>query len=331
MARGTIHSGRYINDQKKLVILGSGEIVRFHIEALRAAGFKINSIFSRPGSLRLQGLSRSYQVPMSGSFQEFSEQTRQADGVLLALETSAMERYAEALSSLGTPMLLEKPAALSSESLLRLKQKNPQLVAFVAYNRRFYESARYAKSLKPGILSVSAFWPEPTKSDEAFLKNGVHFVDFLRFVFGELTISQNQSLGKDKGFTSLLISDDNGFPVTFQAVFGAIANPEVKMFLDDGTVFEIRPLESSRLFNEFEVFEPTEKRNIRVYEPRYAEMTIEESSNFKPGFLAQAKEFMEICSRPSADKEMILPTLEDAARTLRLAENLVSRFNQPYM
>lgn len=314
--------------KKCVAVLGSGGIAPFHIDALRAVGVDISTIYSRPGSLRLADLSHHYQIPMSRDFEEFSEIAANSDGALLAIETSAMEEHIVSLSKLGTPLLIEKPGALSSEALRNIDKLSPNLIARVAYNRRFYESVRTAKALRPKVVSAIAIWPEPSKSDEAFKKNGVHFVDLIRFVFGDLKIEGHISLGTNRGFTSLLTSLEGGIPVSFQAVFGATANAEIRLFLDDDSVFEIRPLESSRLFKDFQVFQPTEARKVRVYEPLHQEMSSEESSNFKPGFLAQAEEFLSICSSAKDQQSgQILPTLKDAVGTLELAEKLVSPIN----
>ena len=311
--------------KKSVAVLGSGGITPFHLDALRAVGFDISTIFSRPGSARLQNLAHQFQIPRSRDFEEFSEIAANSDGVLLAIETSAMEEHIVSLSKLDTPLLIEKPGALSSRALRSIDKLSPNLIARVAYNRRFYESVRMAKALKPKVLSATALWPEPSKSDEAFIKNGVHFVDLLRFVFGDFKIEGHKSLGANQGFASLLTSLEGGIPVSFQAVFGATTNAEIRLFLEDDSVFEIRPLESSRLFKDFKVLQPTETRKVRVYKPLQQEVSSEDSSNFKPGFLAQAEEFLAICSSPQDQQSgQVLPTLKDAVGTLELAEKLVS-------
>ena len=313
---------------KRVAVLGSGGITPFHIDAFRAAGFEISTIFSRSGSPRLKNLADRYQIPASRDFLEFSETAANSDGVLLAIETSAMEEHIISLSKLGIPMLIEKPGALSSKTLHDVVVSTPNLNARVAYNRRFYNSVRTAKALKPKVVSAMALWPEPIKSDERFLANGVHFVDLMRFVFGDFKIEGHKSFGIDRGFTSLLATTEEDTPVIFHSAFGATANAEIRLFLDDDSVFEIRPLENSRLSKGFQVLEPTASRNLRVYKPLSQAMSEEESSQFKPGFLSQAQEFFAICS-PEQDhrNEQILPTLSDAVRTLELAENLILRVN----
>lgn len=314
--------------KKRVAVLGSGGIAPFHIDAFKEVGFDISTIYSRPGSLRLLDLAHHYNIPVSRDFEEFSEIAANSDGVLLAIETSAMERHIVSLSELGTPLLIEKPGALSSKALRNIDKLNPNLIARVAYNRRFYESVRMAKALKPKVVSATALWPEPSRSDESFKKNGVHFVDLIRFVFGDLRIEGYKSLGTNRGFTSLLTTLEGGIPISFQAVFGATANAEIRLFLEDDSVFEIRPLESSRLFKGFQVLQPTETRKVRVYKPLIQELSSEESSNFKPGFLAQAEEFLSICSSVQDQQGgKILPTLKDAVGTLELAEKLVSPIN----
>lgn len=307
----------------KLLYAGAGPISHFHVPSLRNAGFQIVSAFSREGSANLEQFSNLFSIPKSPTMKAFESEIRKSDGVVVAVKTEASPKMIRALAGAEKPMLVEKPGALDSRTLTEIAREFEKTPIFVAYNRRFYKGFQLARERANDIQSVSVIWPEPGGTDKAFLTNGVHMVDTLRFILGNLRVIKNLTLGPNKGFSCLLESVERNTPVTVNSIYGTSSNASIDIFLIDGSIMKFRPFETMKIFEGFEIEEPNEQKHIRSYRPILTNTLTEENSSFKPGFEAQSHEFAQICSGEADLGSTVLPNILDAAESLRLAEKMI--------
>ena len=306
----------------KLLYAGAGPVSHFHVPALRNAGFEIASCFTRKSSNNLENFSKKFQIPKSASMETFLSEILNADGVVVAVKTQASPEMIRALAAGQRPMLVEKPGALSSRELFEIANEYPKTPIFVAYNRRFYKGFALAKEMNHEIQSVSVIWPEPGGTDKAFLANGVHMVDILRFILGDLQIIERRTLGVDRGFSCLLESKVLEVPVSVNATYGGSSNAVIDIFLKDGTLMKFQPFETLSVYKGFEVEEPNVRKQIRSYSPILAKTITEDDSRFKPGFKSQSLEFAQICSGQADPSSTKLPSVTEAAESLLIAEKM---------
>lgn len=307
----------------KLLYAGAGPVSHFHVPALRNAGFEIVSCFTREGSKNLEQFSKTLQIPKSPSMKSFEGQIGESDGIVVAVKTEASPEMIRALAAGEKPMLVEKPGALDSRTLLEIANEYRRTPIFVAYNRRFYDGFSLAREMAQEIHSVSVIWPEPGGTDKSFLTNGVHMVDILRYILGDLQVVSLRSLGADRGFACLLESTEWSLPVTVNAIYGTSSNAAISIFLKDGSLMRFEPFETLKSYQGFDVEEPNQRKQIRGYNPILKKTLIEDDSRFKPGFESQSLEFAQICSGESDIGSTTLPSIFDAVESLRLAEKMV--------
>lgn len=307
----------------KLLYAGAGSISHYHVPALRNAGFEIVSCFTREGSQNLDLFSKKLQIPKSPSIGSFQSEIKESDGIVVALTTEANPEMIRALAVGQKPMLVEKPGAIDSSTLIKIAKEFPNNKIYVAYNRRFYRGFSIAKNRSRDIQSISVIWPEPGGTDKAFLTNGVHMVDTLRFILGDLTLVTRKTLGSDRGFSCLLESREWNVPVTVNAIYKASSNASISVFLREGSLMRFEPFETLKIFHGFDIEEPNERKQTRTYRPILKEKITENDSRFKPGFEAQSNEFFKICSGDSGLGSTTLPDIFEAVESLRLAEKMV--------
>jgi predicted dehydrogenase len=102
----------------RLGVVGSGSIVPFHLDALKAAGFEITNIGSRPGSEKTSALAAKFGAQALESWQEVV--ASDVDAFLIAPETSVTPEILAAAIETGKPILVEKPVAYSSAEVTAL-------------------------------------------------------------------------------------------------------------------------------------------------------------------------------------------------------------------
>lgn len=150
-----------------------------------------------------------------------------------------------------------------------------------------------------------------------------HGLDLARFVFGTLQIEYVSRLrnpgGVLLGITAILTTEA-GHILQFTGNFNVPANFSIAID-SPGRRFEIRPFEIATVYEGMDVTEPSEETPIRTYVPRPSDRIHLDDIDlrFKPGFVAQAKNFANfIRNRDSGDGAR----LEDAYEVLKLAEEL---------
>ena len=304
--------------------------------ACREAGFDVTAICSRPGSTRLHSFAKRHEIPLIfDNFDYLLKARREWDALLIAVSVEdTLDVLNLALKS-QAPIMVEKPVALRSADLLPFINRG--LPVTVAYNRRFYRTAREARrEADRGMpllaqLSIPESVRTPCNETEEpnylfpFFANSVHGLDLARYVFGDLRIEHVQRITNPSGAILGLVailSAMGGHVVQLTANWGAPAN--YSLTLDrPGHRFDMRPFEAATIYEGMEVREPTEETPIRSYTPTpVGKVDLDDMDReFKPGFVAQAKA---LAALVRGEDPAPAARLEDAHAVLRLAEELIT-------
>ena len=324
---------------KRLGVIGSGSIVPFHLDALKAAGFEIATIGSRAGSENTLALAERYSAAAADDWKAVIANPG-LDALLIAPETSVTtEILSYALEHTDLPILVEKPISYSSADLTALAS-NPAYASrvLVGYNRRQYSSTAAAASFlaAQGVSNATfhasipeASWDAAMSDDRKraiLLANSVHVLDLLQHLFGELQIAGVSGVQNESGLVSRAVS--------FKSASGAVGTSIITFgspsgyFIDFHTPGKSASLKPIEFFNEFvsvQVIDPTPEVPLRHYVPtRGAEFKLSQDDlDFKPGFLGQSRELFELAN----GRELVnrrSASIADAASVLRLAEQLLA-------
>ncbi len=254
------------------------------------------------------------------------------DALLLLSPVSTIVDYLQLAVSCGKPILTEKPVALDHlhlEDLTRYKNIR------VAYNRRFYSGVAFSKSFveeHPNSL-VKVTIPEkrqdpddnvnfPNRLPVGSYQNSVHIFDLMNYIFKDITWKETLTIkGVDKyvGAVSLGYST-TGATIQLDTYFNSPDNFSINIISGDERV-EMKPIEVTSFFKGMEVSEPTEASPIRRYTPLLQNKIVEDHMHgHKPGFLGQAKDFMDFCL---GNENGIGADITDAYSALKLAHSLV--------
>jgi predicted dehydrogenase len=317
----------------RLGFLGAGAVALEHARAAQALGHEPAAAAVRSGS-----------SPRWAEFVAlFPSARRVEDGRALLADPSLdafvaclpwdeTERWLEALIAVPKPVLIEKPAALSSAAVQRALSRAAGVAALkaVGYNRRFYEPVRRMKArlAEGGLKAVEVVGSEDVGRQverhgaaivphlEAFSS---HLLDLAQFLLGPLTVVKRYAAAagaKDHGFQSrhALLETRAGIPVWLALNGGDPSPVGLRCRMDDGTTWHLSPLETLHVYDGFETLRAEEGRRIRRYVPRIRE-TVEADAHLKPGFVEQLRAF----TRGEAGT---LGTLQESADLLRLIEAL---------
>lgn len=321
----------------RVALIGCGEVSKYHVAALRAVGFDVAAVCSRPGSNRVYEFAERYAVPrVYPDAEALLHAPGGWDALVIAVPPEVTVPILSEAVKRGVPILVEKPVATSSQELEPLLGR--QLPVIVGYNRRFYPSVQEIRSLvrrSPTPFLGHSLIPESiSKGDEIdletaaykrFIYNSVHALDLLHFIFGKMEIvhvePQKVRGGQPSGFLALLRSVDTGSLLSVTAVWNAPANLSLTLYQSDLRI-QLEPFEEATIFNEMKRLEPSAEFPYRRYVPvALRSIPLDEVDlRFKPGFYRQAEALKRLL-QGGAPAEAA--TLEDAYRALKLAEELM--------
>lgn len=317
----------------KLAIVGCGKIARFHVPAMKAAGFTISAIGGREGTeTYLNDFAKEFNLPDAVIYSDPNMLLTSSswDALLLCCPTEYMLSYIRAAVNKNKPILVEKPV---SNNFLELKKFFKYENIKVAYNRRYYKTVDYAKKfladneitlIKVSIPEVSdekfnsKFFPErlPIKSYE----NSVHVFDLLRYLVGDIYWTHSESIASNNSYKALVGfgKSKRGNAIILDSCFNSSDNFAIQMVCGSKRL-ALKPLESAKLFDGMDVQQPSIEIPIRSYSPVLQHQIIEtDINNMKLGFALQAKDFRGFCN----GKKSAAATIYDSYKALELIENL---------
>ena len=290
----------------KIGIIGCGNISKFHIPALQKVGFSIVAISGRDGSeSKLKKFSIDNNLTDSKIFSSSTELIHSNiwDALLICCPTKNSLEYLNIACKYKKPILVEKPINFQSDKLSSLlKYKNIK----VAFNRRFYDSVKFAKKFYDGnnisLIKVSI----PEKNNEiidikkfptSVYENSIHMIDLLNFITDNCNFHYCESLIYQKKYKTIIATGTSkiGSLIQLDMCFNSSDNFSINIVSEKKRV-ELSPIEIARFYDGIETIQPTKEVLIRRYNPIMQEEVITtDMNNFKPGFYEQALDFNKFC------------------------------------
>lgn len=314
----------------RLAILGCGNIAKFHITAMRKAGFKIVSAASRKDSTSIREFVTTFGI--SEAFRDPQDllASHRWDALLVAIPTEEMANYLPHLAREKRPILIEKPGSHDYRDLLDISNhKN----IFFAYNRRHYFSVQYAREFinstgDPVLIKLCI--PEKVRDDGRefrgvpyyLLENSVHIFDAARFLVGDFKwdfVNRIRSGAHRYDFLIASGSSSSRVAITLDMPMGHPENFSIDIY-SRGERVCLKPIESLHHYKGMSVIDPGEGNAVRSYHPKEIFSASEVSAgDQKPGFMKQAEAFYAYSKCGNAG---VLATPADSIAALKLAEGL---------
>jgi predicted dehydrogenase len=285
-------------------IIGAGDTADWRARALRAAGFEITAVASRPGSPRAASFAVRHAVPRTfDGWEDLLAHPYLWDALCIATWPDGTPEILARALPLEVPVLVEKPVAWSSRCLARLAGQAHERV-IVGYNRRAYATAeaarREARSGPPLIAQLTlpsdVVVPDDPDPTHEYVKPFFESVpalalDLTRFILGELTVNAIERVrnpaGNLAGFGAVLTTE-RGDVVQLTGNWGTSANYSLSLSRP-GRRFELLPFEIATVYQGLEVLPATDEVAVRRYMPRLVEQIHldEIDRKEKPGFVRE--------------------------------------------
>jgi predicted dehydrogenase len=284
--------------QLVVAVVGAGAIAPFHIDALHAAGFRVEHVAASPGSARVAELASRFGISRVWSNPRELIESREWDALVLASATDSIPGLLESAMRAGRPCLVEKPVSFDPTEIRRFEGNDRDVR--VAYNRRFYTVTQAAVEfssngpcvfrleLPDGISDLRAEY----SGLRAVRENSVHGLDLLHHVVGPYQIVVRLDTNEPRGRIAA-VTTARGHVGTIVLNWNCPAN--FALVLDRAPArFEMRPFEMGSLYEGMDVLEPNDEVPVRRYVPKLVRQinSFPGPDGIKPGFLDQARSLM---------------------------------------
>ena len=309
----------------KLGYIGSGPISDFHIPAIKKLGFKVNLFYSRNYNKALDFSKKHKILIPEKSFKKFLFKTKNVDAIILSIKADVTSKYLEKLCMINKPIFVEKPGALNSNDLKRIKKIANSKIYFL-YNRRFYgsikEGKKFISSSNQCFTSVKI--PDSIKTIKQFYINGCHILDILLYYYNDLKLLKSYKLKNKLGYYFILSSKKNDL-ISCLLNWGSPQNFEINIINDKNERLELRPLESFFIYKGMQRIEPTKKYPIRSYIPKLIKKKsiIFQGMKYKPGFIEQYMQIKKLIMNKNTN--YIFPDIDGAIKVLNLIEAIIKK------
>ena len=190
--------------RKQVAIVGAGEISDYHLAGLRAAGAEVPMVVSSSVA-SAQNKAREFNVPTASASLEDIWQRNTIDAAVVATPDVTHAAIAIELINHGIPILVQKPLAINSLAGSRILEasKRSGVAVFTSFMHRYFEEVAAVRELVASgglgeILQIrirnatsgaewaSWFYEPGQAGGGALMQLGVHGIDLIRFVFGEI-------------------------------------------------------------------------------------------------------------------------------------------------
>jgi len=323
--------------QLRVGFIGCGEIASYHADVLIALGCSIQAVAARAGSKNIDKfLSRYKNVAAYDSWSDMVAE-QDLDALWVVASWNAIDDLLLPVLECDLPIFFEKPVALSSAKLemaLRIVGKKSNYIQ-VGYNRRFYSHIptvrNYLKSHQPRSVLLEIPEVEPPETDPLskyiLYQNSCHAIDLLYHLIGEfeiehLVVQNSYGSSTSNTFNGMFLSIDS-IPINFISNWNVPSNTNITFYCED-SVLKLSPLEIASIYSGLEVIEPTVAMPLRKYNPVISEqfLGVTKSDRYKPGFLEQAKCFIDNVVGIEANKEFVPASLRDSLFVVKLVESI---------
>lgn len=311
------------------LVIGTSAIARNHIESLQYSGVNIMGICGKSNREKLKELALDYSIPKTFFSWERAISETNIDSLILCTPPAVSFQILKHISGSQIACLVEKPA-ISSESELETISKLSLEKSFMAFNRRHYETVTELKShfkkFPNGEFNIeiheSNFARQQDKLDQ-LVNNSIHVLDLILFIT-EAKFADTEILSTLKTELGLKIQLlVRNVPVLINIVFGVPGNTSMIYDLL-GCRYILKPIEKMNRYNNFFIKHPSNKSTVRIYQPTWVgeeqPELIEDSSQFKPGFLKQSNAFRLFVDNQTPN--LALCSIKHAVESLKLAYQL---------
>jgi hypothetical protein len=323
------------SEQLSVGFLGVGSIAKYHAEVLQTLGHAVTvACGTSAGSPRwreFKSIAPQAQFEADG---RALLQDPTIDAVVACLPWNVTETWLPDLLSTPKPVLMEKPVALSAETLSRAIEHAGATLdnKIVGLNRRFYRTVQelQIRVEQGGVKSVEITISETVRGlakifgdeiiEHILAYSSCHILDTACYVLGRLAPVKvygfdESSYAKDCWSFAGLLETNEGAPVFLNVLADNPAPVGMRIFFNDQTTWHLSPLERLVAYREYDVIEPTDEAKVRRYVPKPF-FEIDEDTTFKPGFLAQMEAFT------SRQNRQISATVKDSLELLKFTEEL---------
>lgn len=318
--------------RKKVAIIGSSQISKFHIDAFRKASVDIISCASSPNSKNIKNFANENKIDQF--FYDPFEliYKNNWDGLIISSSVRSIPNILKASIKFHKPILVEKPVDYGTKYLKKLNFKKLDFVN-VAYNRRFYSTVKFAKLFiqkSSGGCTLSVRIPEQVnifKKNKSIkfhnvYNNSCHMIDLIQFLIGKVQIIKILKNPLNRNARLALLKSGKNY---CQLIINSNSPDNFSIQVENGKQrLELRPLEKLFLYEGMEVKDPTLNFPLRTYSPKIKYSSdIFDGKNInliKPGFFEQALDFKRLLN---GKKSIISAKLEDAYLTQQFINKLI--------
>jgi predicted dehydrogenase len=298
-------------------LVGAGRIAKFHHDAFKKAGAKISAVCTRGESGKI--FSENNNLKYFSDVNEMID-SQNPDGICILTQPSSYLQLLKLIKKKNIPVILEKPVSYTYLEGLELRKLLPDKV-MVAQNRRFYSNVYKVKKLIRNIPELTAhfFVCERAKDfqirnqidrDNWHTLNTIHGVDLMKYLFG----SPDQKISSERwgslefsrlpAFVNFNYMSNLGHKVHFHSNLDSPGGWRIHIFYKETEI----------------TFSPIEKTIIKTYQGIEEIQNDPLDSEFKQGFVAQAKCFINGCQSDSLPKDWV--SYDDALDSVELTEKI---------
>lgn len=308
----------------RLGIIGYGNIGSKHHAAFKALGADVVAAANRTAD----GRRRAEAAGIPRSYASATEllQGEALDGVLVTPSFASNFEVALACIESGVATLVEKPPGLTvaQAETLRDRASSRGVPVLVGFNRLHYASVRAAIADAGGLAEVSGVTVEWSENPERLLERGftgdailrrnqsnsVHGLSMMTYLAGDVPCPSVHVIRREGPYDFVMTLSgvsDRGIPVTFLSNWDVPAPWRVRFTTSKGTY----------------TFAPLERCEFVGADRRTRELDLgPEDIDFKPGFLAQARTFLEVLRGAPVPAHL---SLDASVPVVALAHTLTER------
>ncbi len=185
-------------------VLGAGSISDYHIQGLQAAGAEVVALFSR-SEAKVRQQANKYGIPNATTRYQDVLARDDVDAVIIATPDFTHEEIALATAHAGKPLLVQKPMARTAQECRHIIAAAQQagVPLYVSYMHRYFGEIERARQLlaeqtlgaitlvrqrnaTPGANWAAWFYRQDQVGGGAMMQIGIHGLDLLRYLFGEI-------------------------------------------------------------------------------------------------------------------------------------------------
>ncbi len=189
----------------RVAILGAGHISDYHIAGLRDAGADVVAVWSRTEA-RAREKARQHGIARHTADRAGLLASKEVDAVVIATPDFTHEALAVEAAAAGKAILLQKPMARTAAECRRILDaaRRRGVLLCVSFLHRYFDEVRAARALlaegalgrilhvrqrnaTPGADWAAWFYQREQVGGGVVLQLGVHGIDLVRQLFGEIT------------------------------------------------------------------------------------------------------------------------------------------------